>query len=213
MKIAVDIGHNCPYDGGAVGIGNENILNLEVGDKVIEKLRKSGHEVICVTPTDANSLGDSLKRRVEAANKFEAELYISIHFNAGGGRGTEVYAISEKGKAYAQTVVKEIAALGYVNRGVKDGKALYVLKNTKAPAILVECAFVDSSEDMSRLNTELIANAIVKGVVGELPEEYHGLMYRVHVQDIGWQDWRRLGEMAGTIGKSLRIEALEIKEV
>ena len=213
MKIAVDIGHNCSFDGGAVSIGNENILNMEVGNKVIEKLRKLGNEIICVTPGTANSLSDSLQRRVAASNSLGADLYISIHFNAGGGRGTEVYAISEKGKAFAQKVVTEIAALGYVNRGVKDGSGLYVIKNTNSPAILVECAFIDSSEDMNRLNTESTANAIVKGITGQLPEEYHGLIYRVHVQNIGWQDWKKLGEMAGTIGQGLRIEALEIKEV
>ena len=36
-------------------------------------------------------------------------------------------------------------------------------------------------------------------------------MYRAHVQDIGWQDWVNGGEIAGTVGKSLRAEALEIK--
>lgn len=36
------------------------------------------------------------------------------------------------------------------------------------------------------------------------------LRYRVHVQDIGWQDWKKEGEFAGTRGKSLRVEALQI---
>jgi N-acetylmuramoyl-L-alanine amidase len=218
MKIAVDIGHNCPYDGGAVGIGNENDLNKAVGDNFIKYLKQLGHAVTDCLPYGVTSLQDSLYKRITVANRDNVDLYVSIHFNAGGGRGTEVFAISQTGKNYAQKVVNEIASLGFTNRGVKDGSSLYVLKNTNAPAILVECAFVDSAEDMQKvkdIGPDAIARAIVKGITGQeiKSDEYHGLMYRVHVQNIGWQEWKKLGETAGTIGESLRIEALEIKEV
>lgn len=39
------------------------------------------------------------------------------------------------------------------------------------------------------------------------------LEYRVHVQNVGWQEWKKSGEMSGTTGKSLRIEALQIRLV
>ncbi|MGH4121643.1 MAG: N-acetylmuramoyl-L-alanine amidase [Clostridium sp.] len=172
MKYGIDIGHNCPpVDTGAVGIRKEDELNKQVGDRVMEKLKTLKHQVVNCTPSYASNLGNSLYKRVNKANEEKVDLYVSIHFNAGGGHGTEVFAISKSGKDIAKRVVDAIAALGYVNRGVKDGSWLYVLKNTKMPAILVEGGFVDSKEDMQRFNAEKIANAIVKGLTGSIVNE------------------------------------------
>jgi N-acetylmuramoyl-L-alanine amidase len=172
LKYGIDIGHNCPpVDTGAVGIRKEDELNKEVGIKVMEKLKALKHEVVYCTPSYASSLSNSLYRRTNKANGENVDFYVSIHFNAGGGRGTEVFAISSGGKVVAKRVVDAIAALGYVNRGVKDGSWLYVLKNTEMSAILVEGAFVDSKEDMERFNAEKMANAIVKGLTGSFVNE------------------------------------------
>jgi N-acetylmuramoyl-L-alanine amidase len=172
LKYGIDIGHNCPpVDTGAVGIRKEDELNKEVGEKVMEKLIALGYEVLNCTPSFASSLGNSLYRRINKANEGKVNVYVSIHFNAGGGRGTEVFAISKEGKEIAKRVVDSIALLGYVNRGVKDGSWLYVLKNSKMPAILVEGGFVDSKEDMGEFNSEKIASAIVKGLTGSFVNE------------------------------------------
>jgi len=167
LKYGIDIGHNCPpVDTGAVGIRKEDELNKQVGVRVMEKLKALKHEVVNCTPSEASNLGNSLYRRINKANVEKVDIYVSIHFNAGGGRGTEVFAISKEGKEIAKRVVDAIAALGYVNRGVKNGSFLYVLKNTKMPAILVEGGFVDCKEDMEKFDAEKIANAIVKGLTG-----------------------------------------------
>ena len=172
MKYGIDIGHNCPpVDTGAVGIRKEDELNKEVGVKVMEKLKALKHDVVYCTPSYASTLSNSLYRRINKANEEKVDFYVSIHFNAGGGRGTEVFAISKTAKEVAKRVVDAIATLGYVNRGVKDGSYLYVLKNTKMPAILVEGGFVDSKEDMERFNAEKIANAIIKGLTGRVVNE------------------------------------------
>lgn len=167
MKYGIDIGHNCPpVDTGAVGIRKEDELNKQVGLRVMEKLKALKHEVVNCTPSGATNLGNSLYRRINKANVEKVDIYVSIHFNAGGGRGTEVFAISKESKEIAKRVVDAIAALGYVNRGVKNGSFLYVLKNTKMPAILVEGGFVDCKEDMEKFDAEKLANAIVKGLTG-----------------------------------------------
>lgn len=172
MKYGIDIGHNCPpVDTGAVGIRKEDELNKEVGALVIEKLKVLKHEVVYCTPSYASSLSNSLYRRINKANEEKVDFYVSIHFNAGGGRGTEVFAISKASREIAKRVVDEIATLGYVNRGVKDGSWLYVLKNTKMPAILIEGGFVDSKEDMEKYDVEKMANAIVKGLIGSSVNE------------------------------------------
>ncbi|KAF3888077.1 N-acetylmuramoyl-L-alanine amidase [Tolypothrix bouteillei VB521301] len=166
MKIAIDIGHNCPPDTGARGIQIEDKLTLDVGTKVISKLKDLGHEVVSCKPSQADTVRESLAKRCETANNAQADTFVSIHFNAFNGQayGTEVYAMSDAGRKIAQSVLNEIAKLGFVNRGVKDGSHLYVIKNTNMPAILVECCFIDSQKDMNLLDTDTMSSAIVKGI-------------------------------------------------
>lgn len=167
LKFGIDMGHNNPYDTGASAYKNEDNLIKQVGEKVIRNLVDLGYTVINCTPKTAVSLNDSLFQRVKAANDNNVDVFVSIHFNSGGGTGTEVYADSTDGRKIGERVVSEISALGYYNRGVKDGKRLYVIRNTNATAILVECAFVDSKQDMDMFDSKSMANAIVKGLTGE----------------------------------------------
>lgn len=174
MKFGIDIGHNNQFDIGAFGYKNEDNLTRDVGEKVISKLTELGYRVINCTPNSAVSLNDSLFQRVKNANENNVDVFVSIHFNLGGGAGTEVYAASEAGAKIAERVVREISALGYTSRGVKDGSSLYVIRNTNAPAILIECAFVDSKGDMDIFNSENMASAIVKGLTEQnvSPSDY-----------------------------------------
>ncbi|WP_066380881.1 N-acetylmuramoyl-L-alanine amidase [Anabaena sp. CA = ATCC 33047] len=171
MKYGIDMGHNCPPDTGARGIKVEDILTIDVGNRVISKLRALGHEVISCNPERASSVRDSLSQRCNKANAARVEVFVSIHFNAFNGRanGTEVFAASEAGRRIAQPVLNEIVKLGFFNRGVKSGSHLFVLRNTNMPAILVECCFIDSQKDMNIFDAEATANAIVKGLTGKLP--------------------------------------------
>lgn len=173
MKIAIDEGHNRGQDIGAVAIGNENTMNIQTGEKVITKLQALGHEILRVIDKvpQGVSVSTSLADRVNAANSWGADLYVSIHANAGGGHGTEVWIGSSSGRDAASRIVNSIAALGFTNRGVKvqgvDGGHLYVLRYTNMKALLVEQCFVDSKDDMAKWNPESMANAIVTGITGE----------------------------------------------
>ncbi len=171
MKYGIDYGHNCPPDSGASGIRFEDNMTKDVGTRVIAKLKALGHQVITCTPSSASSVTSSLAQRCDTANSNNVDIYISIHFNAfnESAHGTEIFAVSTTGQKLAKSVLDNIVALGYYNRGVKDGSSLYVLRNTNMPAILIECAFCDSQEDMNRYTPEPMANAIVKGLTGQLP--------------------------------------------
>ncbi|MEM9922512.1 MAG: N-acetylmuramoyl-L-alanine amidase [Cyanobacteria bacterium P01_D01_bin.50] len=169
IKFGIDLGHNVRFDGGATGVNqSENQLIMEVGNKIISKLRALGHKVVECKPSFANSTGHSLRQRTRTANKNNVDRFVSIHFNAFNGQahGTEVLYISEAGRKLAQPVQNEIVKLGFTNRGVKHRNYLHVLKATRAPAILIECCFCDSWRDMNKYNAEKMANAIVKGLVG-----------------------------------------------
>ncbi len=169
LKFGIDMGHNAPPDTGARGIAVEDTLTREVGYRVISKLRNLGHTAISCTPSRAYSVIDSLRRRVQTANAQKVNYYVSIHFNAFNGRanGTEVFAVSDAARRIAQPVLNNIVSLGFVNRRVKNGSHLYVLKNTNMPAILIECCFLDSRQDMNIFNAEAMANAIVRGLTGQ----------------------------------------------
>jgi N-acetylmuramoyl-L-alanine amidase len=171
MKFGIDSGHNCPPDTGARGIKIEDNLTLDVGNRVIGKLRALGNEVVVCRPSGASTVRDSLSKRCSTANASRVDIYVSIHFNAFNrqANGTEVFATSETGRKIAKPVLDEIVKLGFFNRGVKSGSHLYVLKNTNMPAILIECCFIDSQKDMNLFNPEAMANAIVKGLTGTVP--------------------------------------------
>ncbi|EDU37353.1 N-acetylmuramoyl-L-alanine amidase [Clostridium sp. CTA-6] len=169
MKIGIDCGHTLSSaDYGAAGIKAESNLTREVGTRVISKLQALGHTVIKCYKDTCSNLNDSLSYRTNTANNNNVDLYVSIHFNCynGSAYGTEIFTYGGKGLQQARAVLNNICALGYANRGIKDGSSLYVLRHTKAKAILIECRFCDNSGDMNKFNAENIANAIVKGLVG-----------------------------------------------
>ncbi|TAE59361.1 MAG: cell wall hydrolase [Nostocales cyanobacterium] len=170
MKFGIDMGHNCPPDTGARGIKFEDNLTMDVGNRVISKLKSLGHEAISCTPSSASSVSQSLGRRCDTANRNRVDVFVSIHFNAFNGRanGTEIFATSDAGRKIAQPVLDEILKLGFFNRGVKNGSHLYVVRNTNMPGILVECCFIDSAKDMQIYDSEAMANAIVKGLTGKV---------------------------------------------
>ncbi|MEM7422063.1 MAG: N-acetylmuramoyl-L-alanine amidase [Pseudomonadota bacterium] len=167
----IDIGHNCRPDTGAVGIKAEDYLTKEVGERVIAKLKALGHKVVSSLPRSTTSVSNSLYQRANTANANNVDVVASIHFNAsagGRGYGTETYYISGEGKKLAVSVNNELVKLGFRDRGAKYSGIFYILRNTRAPAILVEVAFCDNAGDMKLVDEvgfDAIANAIVLGLV------------------------------------------------
>lgn len=180
MKIAIRRGHQrTGKDGCANGIVNEIDVANAYYVLVMDKLRKLGHEVLDVTPPEANrSLSDSLYYGINKANNWKADLFISCHVNNAyntynGALGCEVlyHKNSLKGKEYATKVERELANLGFKSRGAKaDIRGLAELNSTNCPCIIVEPFFVEATEDVAtykRVGAEGIANAIVKGITGQ----------------------------------------------
>ena len=141
--LAIDIGHNVPYDTGAVGIRREDDLNRLVGNSLISKLRERGVKVVNCTPNTTKSLNDSLYQRVITANNCGATLFVSIHHNAcPGGYGAEVLCIKNNYQGglstkVGESILNELSSLGLRNRGVKDRRDLYVINNTVIRQIIL----------------------------------------------------------------------------
>lgn len=171
----IHAGHNFKVPG-ASGIFSETEEDRKVKDAVISKLRQLGNTVYDCTDNDGATQSQNLTNIVRNCNAHNVDLDISIHFNAsdGNGHGTEVYLYGNgKHREAGERIVEEIAKLGFRNRGVKDGSRLYVVTNTKALALLIECCFCDNAEDARIYNAEAMAAAIVKGITGQTVKPIH----------------------------------------
>lgn len=173
VLIALDPGHG-GRDPGAVGIGGlrETDIVLEVGLRVAELLQEHGAEVI-LTRTDEREIG--LEPRVLAANRANADLFVSIHANAismsrPDVNGVETYFYSSVAAENLATYLQEsmLEATNMNSRGVKEAR-FYVLRRTTMPAALVEVGFVTGAID-ARLLAEsafrdIVAQAITRGIL------------------------------------------------
>lgn len=179
MTINIHAGHN--PDGkiacGAAKFIKESTEARKVKDEVICLLRLAGHTVYDCTVNDGTSQADVLTKIVKKCNAHKADLDVSIHFNAGAGdlkgngktTGAEVLVYSKSSSAYpvADRICNKIAGLGFRNRGVKVRTDLSVLKKTSAPALLVECCFVDDKDDVRLYDYIKMARAIAEGITGQ----------------------------------------------
>jgi N-acetylmuramoyl-L-alanine amidase len=177
MKICIDAGHNFSlFDTGANGVSyNEQTLTFLIAEKLKYILEKNGIEVIMtrnkLTDNIGKSLNDSLLTRAKIANNAKCDFFISVHINAGGGKGAETYVYSDTGASYEKAVKIQDAfeKEGRINRGVKV-RSFSVLKNTKMPALLVECGFIDNKDEEMWIakNTEKIAKIISSAFISNV---------------------------------------------
>lgn len=189
MIIGINCGHtiNGQPGSGAVGYLNESDETRRVGKCLISYLKRMGHTVYDCTNDRAHTTSENLSEIVRMANSKPLDLFVSIHFNSGGGRGTEVYTSGGKRTAAAEGVCKSLSGLGFVNRGVKDGSHLYVIRHTKAEALLAEVCFVDSKSDADLYRVtgyEKTAQAICAGLCGDNTEELTVTQYEELKQEI-----------------------------
>ena len=191
-KIFIDPGHNpTGNDTGAVGYGlKEQDVTVEIALKLKPLLERNGFEVKMsrnsLKDTVAEGLNASLAGRYNAANSWDADIFVSIHCNSANtkayGCETYYYTGSSKGRRLADCVQPELAKeTGLCNRGVKSAN-FAVIKHTNMPAILVETAFIDNYDDNRFLASDdgkyKCAVAIYKGVC-----DYLGIEYKLESED------------------------------
>lgn len=203
MIIGINCGHTVEGPGmGAVGLVRESEHTRLVGDVLMKKLTAAGVNVINCTVDRAASQEEYLEKVVRIANQSFLDLFISIHFNASKehrAQGTEVYTYGGRKHSVAIAVCTHLEKLGFSDRGVKDGSGLYVIRRTKAKAILIEVCFCDNGRDIDTYKRVgswgTVADAIYRAVcetevtkegqceIGK--EEFIGL-----VGNIANEDWQ-----------------------
>lgn len=176
MIVGINCGHTVSgsIGSGAVGYLNESDETRVIGYRLMDYLRRRGVTVVDCTNDNAPTVSSNLSQIVAMANAQPLDLFVSVHFNSGGGRGTEVYTYNGQKFAQAELVCENMAELGFVNRGIKDGSNLYVLRRTNARSMLVEVCFVDTKSDVDLYNSvgpDAIAAAIGDAIIGEKMEE------------------------------------------
>ena len=196
MKVFIGVGHG-GKDPGAVANGlRESDLNLSIALACRDTLERHGLTVLMSREKDVN---DPVEEEIKECNAFNPDYAIDIHNNAGGGDGAEIYHTINggKGKTLAQNVLSEMVTVGQNSRGTKtrknsNGSDYYAfIRQTKAPAIIVEVAFVDNKTDIAIIDTAAeqknMGIAIAKGILKTLGIKYiekketTGKLYRVQV--------------------------------
>lgn len=174
IKIILDPGHG-GTDPGAVKNGlEEAAITLKIAKKVKALLEEyQGVEVKLTRSTDTFI---ELSERADIANKWKADLFISIHINAGGGTGFESFVYN--GNVSSETVAAQnvihaavIKAVGGTDRG-KKRKNLAVLRETKMKALLTEVAFIDTPADAAKLKKDSFLDQAAAGHVNGIVAFY-----------------------------------------
>ena len=185
IKIFIDQGHNpVNPNAGAEGSGyREQDLVYQIGIELAQLLRDDpNYEVVLSRPTPETQKGTtiltSLAARVNEANNWPADYFLSLHANASviaGANGLESFVYSTHSSTYvlAQDINQGLSdATGIPNKGVYARPSLYVLRKTSMPAVLVEMGFITNQyeADLMHDNPALFAKGIYNGL-----NKYFGL--------------------------------------
>jgi N-acetylmuramoyl-L-alanine amidase len=180
IKIFIDQGHN-PYgfNAGAEGNGlREQDITYSVGTALAQILEKDSRFDVRVSREMPDQVlgsdnATSLCQRVEKANTWPADYFVSVHANAStnpdaNGSEVYVYSLDTAAASLAQPVLDSIVSeLGTKDNGVRPNPSLYVLQKTMMPAILVELAYITNVEDAVKLRDKQqeFALAIYHGIL------------------------------------------------
>lgn len=186
IKVFIDQGHN-PQNPNAGAEGNglrEQDLVYEIGVQLAALLntdpnfearlsRNSPDEVL------GTSTSESLAARVNAANQWGADIFISLHANASditSASGVEGYVYRTPSTAYtlSEDILRQLSLItGLRNRGTSARPGLYVLRKTTMPAALIELGYITNPADAALMNDDpyIFARGVYNGI-----KEFYGMI-------------------------------------
>lgn len=167
MKVYLNPGHDRTLDSGAVNAHlalRECDLAYDLGCLVQERLERNGIAVICGQRDDLDAV-------CSEANEKDADVFVSLHFNAFNMRatGTETLVSGTPDSLLLGHCIQSNirAVLCLPDRGLKERPCLFVLRRTAMPAVLAEVCFIDNDYDIKRYlgRAEEVASAIATGII------------------------------------------------
>lgn len=182
IKIYIDQGHNPQNpNAGAEGSGyREQDITYDIGVRLADILTSAGFETRLSRNDPAEVIGtsnqSSLSTRVNEANAWGADYFISLHTNAAASpsaTGSEalVYSLGTVAAALGESILDDLSdETGLANRGVIARPGLYVLRRTRMPAVLIEMGFITNRRDADLManSPELFAQGIADGIIDYL---------------------------------------------
>ncbi len=172
-KIVVDAGHGGSNPGAMYQGRRESDDALRLAMAVGKILESEGYDVSYTRTSDVTQ---SVGQKAAIANEEGADLFVSIHRNAGEYPGqytgvqTLIYDDSGIKKQMAERINANLAALGFRNAGISIRPNLVVLNSTEMPALLVEAGFIDSDTDNRLFDSrfQAMAQAVADGITETL---------------------------------------------
>lgn len=177
LKIAIEAGHG-GSNFGAIGLSGikEKDINLDLSLKLEKLCRENGADVLQIRDRDKDML---LGTKRDTSRFSDSNIHISIHANAGGGRGgylgvsgTSTYYHNPFWAPLAENVYDRLLETDLDEFGVIGSFNYRVTRMTEMPAILVEQAFLSNAEDEEKLADENfrteMAQKIYEGIIDYL---------------------------------------------
>lgn len=205
MLICIDAGHYMGTPGKRCmksidpGETREWYLNGRVADEVQRLL--ADYKCKTMRVDDVTGRREvTLNKRIAAANRAKADLYLSIHHNAGirGGAGGGIVVFvrpnaDKQSKRVQQAIYRHTVARtglrGNRSNPVPEGD-LYVLNATTMPAVLGEFGFMDSTTDTPIILTEEYAHKVAAGIVAGLAEVYQLEEVNQMNYEMSYEQWK-----------------------
>lgn len=176
--VVIDPGHGGEDEGCTGEEITEKDINLKIALLVRSKLEDMGYQVIMTRETDCYV---AKEMRVQMANEYPADIYVSIHQNASEeqeANGVEVWydgndetkdSIRLARLLHQQTVRKT----GASERELQGESALHVTQKTEMPACLIETGFLSNQEEREKLVTEEYQEQIAEGIAQGIELYFH----------------------------------------
>ncbi len=177
FRVVIDPGHGGVHSGGKGGGMMEKDINLDVSLRLGKVLEMMGGVVTYTRVRDRHFNSEvyaDLQHRVDVVNRKKPDVFVSIHVNYvpdPDPQGFEIWirkgdrACRRLGDMIRQEFV---VAFQTPDRGLKDNRALYVLRKTSCPAVLVELGFISNSAERAWLADgvyrQRYAEAVARGV-------------------------------------------------
>lgn len=182
-KVFIGVGHGGSDPGAVANNLKEKDLTLQIALETKRILLENNINVFMSREKDED---DTIESEVKKENAFNSDIAVDIHINAGGGDGAEIYhhSLGGRSKILATNINNQIIKIGQNSRGIKTrisektGKDYYMfIRETKGSAVIVECAFIDNSNDIKIIDElseqKLFGKAIAFGILDTLNIKYN----------------------------------------
>jgi len=169
QTIVIDAGHG-GRDAGS--IGQNETLEKDVTLKLVKQIEselkiRTGATIILTRDGDEKiELGD----RVKIAEENNADLFVSIHFDAfftNDAEGITTYYYKESDQQLASLIHEHLFKTGLEarNRGINTGDYTVLSENSQ-PSLLLELGYISNEKDEARINSEQFHADTAKNIVG-----------------------------------------------